>query len=398
MATADGAAMRTAFTEEDIRQLVRGPTDEERAVAAHRLCRRIDSQLSDADRGAAHEVLRLMSIDAAEMVRRALAVTLKASDALPHDVAMRLAADIDSIAAPVLAFSPAFTDEDLAEIVRASSEAKQIAVSERTALSEPVTRAVAEHGCAEAVHKAVSNDNAAFGAEALERVLDRFGDQGATTAAMVYRRVLPLSVTERLVNLVTEEARRHLVNAHQLSPETALRVALGARERATVDLIDQAARTTDLKAFCAHLHRQERLTASLLLRAVAQGCIEFFEWSLAELAGVPHHRAWLLVHDAGPLGLRALYERAKLPPRLMPAFRAGLDAHHSLQAEGGVKDPRRFQQRMLERFLTQPSTAAPKEDVDYLLDRLDRLDRAVRGPVAAPAAAPLPHPAPRRAA
>lgn len=382
MSIVDGAAMRAAFTDEDIRQLVRGSSDEERAVVAHRLCRRIDAHLTEADREAAHEVLRLMAVDAAEMVRRALAVTLKASHALPHDVALRLAHDIDSIAAPVLAFSPAFTDEDLAEIVRASSEAKQIAVAERPALGEAVTRAVAEHGCDKAVRTAVSNDNAAFAADALDRVLDRFAHEPATTAAMAYRRVLPLSISERLVTLVTDQVRRHLVNAHQLSPETALRVALGTRERATVDLIDQAIRSTDLKAFCAHLHLQERLTASLLLRAIGQGCITFFEWSLAELTGVPHHRAWLLVHDAGPLGLRALYERAGLPARLLPAFRAGIDALHSLQAEGGVTDPRVFQQRMLERFLTQPSTAAPKEDVDYLLDRLDRLDRSIRGPVA----------------
>ena len=80
-------------------------------------------------------------------MRRALAVTLKASDALPRDVALRLSRDIDSIAGPVLAFSPAFSDEDLVEIVRASSEAKQIAVAERAALSAPVAGAVAQFGC-----------------------------------------------------------------------------------------------------------------------------------------------------------------------------------------------------------------------------------------------------------
>ena len=213
-------------------------------------------------------------------------------------------------------------------------------------------------------------------------MIDRFSDHGPITAGMAYRRSLPLAVTEKLVNLVSEEVRRHLVDNHQLSPETALRVSLGARERATVDLVDQAARTADLAAFCAHLNRQQRLNASLLLRAVAQGQVAFFEWALAELAGVPHHRAWLLVHDAGALGLKALYERAKLPPRLYGAFRCGIDAHHSLQAEGADRDPRRFQQRMLERFLTQ-ATSAPKEDVDYLLDRLDRLDRSIReSPVA----------------
>jgi uncharacterized protein (DUF2336 family) len=41
----------------------------------------------------------------------------------------------------------------------------------------------------------------------------------------------------------------------------------------------------------------------------------FFEHALAELAGTPHARAWLMVHDAGPLGLKAIYDRAELSKR-----------------------------------------------------------------------------------
>ena len=62
-----------------------------------------------------------------------------------------------------------------------------------------------------------------------------------------------------------------------------------------------------------------------------------FEHGMAELAGTPHHRTWLMIHDAGPLGLRAIYERAGLPPRLFPAFRAGVDTCRQLQAEGGTR-------------------------------------------------------------
>ena len=171
--------------------------------------------------------------------------------------------------------------------------------------------------------------------------------------------------------------RQHLVDRHALSPQTALKIALGARERATVDLVDQAGRATNLAAFTAHLHRQQRLTPSLLLRAMAHGHMNFFEWSLAELAGVPHHRTWLMVHDAGPLGLKAIYERASLPPRLFPAFRSAVDTYHSLQMEGRLGDLSLFQEHMLERFLTQPSQA-PREDLDYLLERLDQLSRAPR--------------------
>jgi uncharacterized protein (DUF2336 family) len=78
-----------------------------------------------------------------------------------------------------------------------------------------------------------------------------------------------------------------------------------------------------------------------------------------------------MIHDAGPLGLRAIYERAGLPVRLFAAFRAGVDAFHSMEYDGGPRDQQRFQERMLERFLTQ-ATPTPREDLDYLLEKMDR--------------------------
>jgi uncharacterized protein (DUF2336 family) len=166
--------------------------------------------------------------------------------------------------------------------------------------------------------------------------------------------------------------RERLVNGHDVNPETALAVAIGTRERASLDLVEQAARAADLPAFVAHLRRGQRLSASLLLRGLAHGHMTFFEWGLAELSGVPHHRTWLMVHDAGELGLTAIYERAGLPARLLPAFRAAVDAYHATEFDGGPDDIARFQRRMLERFLSQP-LAISREDVDWLLDKIDQL-------------------------
>ena len=105
----------------------------------------------------------------------------------------------------------------------------------------------------------------------------------------------------------------------------------------------------------------------------------FFEHGVAELAGVPHHRTWLMIHDAGPLGLRAIYDRAGLPARLFPAFRAGVDTFHAMEFDGGARDQERFQERILQRFLTQPATPV-KEDVDYLLEKMDQIGEAKRTP------------------
>jgi len=363
---------RAALSDGDIRALIRGPTEDERAAVAQRLCRRIDEGLDPADREAAEEVMRLMAADAAEMVRRALAVTLKNSPNLPRDVALRLSADLDSIAAPILAFSPVFTDEDLAEVVRAASALKQLAIARREVLSETVADALAEYGAEEAVRTAVSNDNAQFSEKGLGRVLDRFGESQGVANALAYRQVLPLAISERLVDLVTDHVRQHLVDHHALSPETAMGIVLGARERATLDLVEQAGRAADLRTFTSYLHRQDKLTPSLLMRALAHGHMTFFEWAMAQRSGVPHHRVWLMIHDAGPLGLRAIYERAALPAKLFSAFRAAVDTFHALQSEGAGLDIVKFQERMLQRFLTQPH-AGPRDDADYLLDKMDRL-------------------------
>lgn len=369
---------RSALTDADIRTLVKGATPDERALAARKLCASMArSSLSDEDRELAADILRVMAADATEMVRKAIAETLRASPLVPRDVAVRLARDVDSICLPMLAFSPAFTDEDLAEIVRLGGHVRQIAIAKRPALSRSVTESLADFGAERAVAVACANPGADFSEGALQVVVDRFEASERVLAAMAYRKFLPLSVTERLIKLVSDNVRDHLVSHHGVSAEIALEIATGSAERATIDLVDDAGRTSDVKSLVGHLHRERRLTASLLLRALAHGHMTFFEWGVAELAGVPHHRTWLMIHDAGPLGLRAIYERAGLPARLFPAFRAAVDTFHSMEFDGGPKDRERFQERMLQRFLTQPATVS-REDVDYLLDRMNRVANDAR--------------------
>ena len=365
-------AYRARLTDVDIRRLIKAPDEDERAAAAHKLCRSMDAvELTGEDREAAQKILRLLAQDAAEMVRRAMVVTLKASDLIPRDVARRLAADVDSVALPLINFSPVFTDEDLIEIVRGGSAVRQVAVAGRPRVGRDVADAVAEVGCEQAVRTLASNDNADVSEPTLGRCIDRFATSGEVVAAIAYRQVLPLSVTERLVALASAAVREHLVTRHALAPETAIRLAGHARERATMDLVDQASSHADLPRFVANLNDRRALTSSLMLRALARGQMALFEHGMAELAGTPHSRAALMIHDAGPLGLRAIYDRAGMPPRLFPAFRAGVDTWRALQAEGVDTSGDGFRRQMLERFMTQ-RPHAPREDLAYLMERLDQ--------------------------
>lgn len=365
-------AYRARLTEIDIRRLIKADDEDERAAAAHKLCRSMERlPLDDEGRAAAEKILRLLAEDAAELVRRALAVTLKASDLIPRDVARRLAADVDSIALPIIGCSPAFHDDDLIEIVRAGSAARQTAVAMRPRVSRDVADAVAEVGARDAVRALASNDNADLSETALERAVDRFEDDAEVLAAIAYRQVLPLHVTERLIERAADAVREHLIVRHAIAPDVAVRLTRFARERATLDVIDQAASQPDLGAFVAQLNARKALNASLLLRALARGRMALFEHGLAELAQTPHQRAWLMVHDGGPLGLKAIYDRAGLPPRLFAAFRAGVDTWKALQAEGVDTSGETFRERMLERFLSQRPSVA-RDDLAYLMERLDQ--------------------------
>ena len=366
---------RNILTEEDIRALVRGRDDEERATAAYKICRSIDQRpLSDPltaeEREAAHDILRVMAADAAESVRRALAVTLKASPVLPRDIALKLARDVDSVAVPVLNFSPSFTDADLAEVVRVSPAVKQVAIAYRPKLSDTVTTALADYGVEDALKIACANDNADFSEAALAKTLERFPHSEGVKTAIGYRPTLSLRIAERLTQLASASLREHLKAHHGVDAAAALELTGEAAERAVADLAEQASRAEDAASFAAHLHAEGRLTSSLLLRVLAQGDISFFEHGLAQLAGVPHPRTWMMIHDAGPLGLRAIYERAGLPVRMFPAFRAGVDTYRSVHFEGAPHEPEKFRERMIQRFLTQ-SQGASKEDMDYLLAKLE---------------------------
>src|SRR5262249_5537748 len=157
-------------------------------------------------------ILRVMAADAAEQVRRALAVTLKASPLVPRDVANRLARDIESIAIPVLNFSPSFSDEDLAEIVLLGGPVRQCAIARRSILSEKVTAEIAAHAGAEAVRVACENQGAHFSERGLQTVVQRFETSEPVLTAVALRSALPVSVTERLVTLVGDQLREQLIS------------------------------------------------------------------------------------------------------------------------------------------------------------------------------------------
>jgi uncharacterized protein (DUF2336 family) len=365
------SALRVNLSEADIRSLVKGDTDEDRALACYRLCRRIDTvDLSDGERAFSEQILKIVVDGAAERVRRALAVTLKSSTNLPPEIASRLARDIESVALPILENSPTLTDEDLAELLESAEPARQYAIAKRASLSETVTDALCTHGIDGAITMALANDGAQFGANGLTKAMSRFPTQKELIEAIIDRPMLPLIVAEKMAARLTGELFDRLVDKHAMPPQLAIELANNTRERAGVDLISQAGLQGDMQRFVQQLNLNGRLTPSFVLRALCQGEVRLVEHAFAELSGIAHNKAWLLVHDGGTMGLRAVFERSGMPPSIYPAFRAAVDVLHETEFDGSKEDRTRFRKRMIERVLTR-FQSIPQDDLDYLLEKLD---------------------------
>jgi uncharacterized protein (DUF2336 family) len=364
-------SIRPQLSEQDIHRLIKGETPEDRASVAHRLCRRIALDvLSDAEREYAQEIMGILADDAADLVRRTLSVTLRNSPILPREIALKLAQDIEAVAIPVLQDSPVFSEEDLIELVLSVTAAKQAAIANREHLSTTLTEVISEHGTVEAVRMLSANEGAEFTDSAYDNSIRRFGSDEGVQKGLISREYIPTHIAEKMVSLVSGQLFDLLVNRHELPAQMAIDLASASRERATIDLVEQAGRTYDLPRFVSQLHLNGRLTHSLIMRALCCGQMPFVEHALAELSGVGHQRVWLMIHDAGPLGLQAVFDRAGMPRKMLPAFRAAVNVFHETTHDGGPNDRARFRARMIERVLTQ-FQAIPKEDLDYLLEKLD---------------------------
>ena len=141
-------------------------------------------------------------------------------------------------------------------------------------------------------------------------------------------------MTERLVTLVSENLKDYLVGHHELSPAMAANLVLQSRERTVINL-SSGSSGQDVEKLVAQMHLHNRLTSSIVLRALCLGDITFFEIALATLANVPVVNARILIHDTGRLGLKSLYMKSGLPPPFLPAVRIAIDVVSETPMDGG---------------------------------------------------------------
>lgn len=365
-------ALDNKLTKEDVTRLLSDPSADNRAKTAQKIGEQFAAGgLGPSERELVEDIFRIMVRDAAVQVRQALSQSLKDSDEVAREVALALANDVAEVALPMIEFSEVLTEADLIDLVARHGTDHRQAVARRERVSEKVAEALVETGDEVAVATLVANEGARLSTATMGRVLDSFGHDKRVSEPLALRRQLPLTVAERLVSLVSEKIRQHLVTHHELPPDMAADLFLMAREKATVGLLQPGSNLRDVMELVEQLHRNSRLTPSLILRALCMGDVTFFEAALAVRADIPVANAHKLIHDPSRRGLAALCEKCGLSRKMVKISVAALELAEEMRLTAG-DDRERFRQIMIERVLTQFEDAIDPENLDYFISKLGR--------------------------
>ncbi|RME69117.1 MAG: DUF2336 domain-containing protein [Alphaproteobacteria bacterium] len=366
---------KKTLSQTDVARLLQDPSAANRADAAAKVAAAFSGgDMGDKERAIAEDIFHAMMQDVEVRVRQALALTL-ADAAVPRDVALKIANDVAEVAVPFIEATKALDDDDLIQIITNQTADHQVAIARRKTVSGKVADALVETRNEDVVATLVANDGADLSPTTMNRVLDTFGHVKRVATPMAKRPALPLDVAERLVTLVSDKIQKQLLETHGISSDLTAELVLQTRERATVSLLDGSAEAPDVHALVDQLHKNGRLTPTIVVRALCMGDLTFFETALARRAGITITNACKLIYEHGEDGLARLFDRADMPANMLEISRVALETAEDMTLNSR-DDRNRFREVMLERVLTRCENQVDNDNLDYFISKLGKLAAA----------------------
>lgn len=317
-----------------VERLLTEPSADNRAASAREVGGLLDSgSLSESEKNLALEIVTVLARDVCEQVRRAVCESMKHSPLLPPEVARQLADDVDAIAVPLLMVTEVLNESDLIELVRNGNLAKQLAIAQRPQVGEPLSDALVDTESAEVVATLLENPGAQLPEGAYHKIVDVLHSDPRVQQAIVRRAFLPLTVIHRLTRVVASELREQMVDRLSLPPELVESFVQQGWESALTKIAHGERRIEEVERLVDMLQREGALGATLVLRALLEGDLHFFEAALARLAAVSLCNTRSLLSHGGHNGLRGLYRKSNLPASLYQAFEIAVEETYGYRDE-----------------------------------------------------------------
>ena len=145
------------------------------------------------------------------------------------------------------------------------------------------------------------------------------------------------------------------------------------KEKLTLKVSEEYSQDDQIRDFVQHLYKANRLTYSLVTRAICAGDLMFFEHSLSFLAEIPVANVRkILFNSTADFEIRNLLRKAMLPKSVFPAIFNALKVINDVRFDCGQSNNKLFSRKVIERILsyTQSTEELSSDDLQYLLSQL----------------------------
>lgn len=229
-------------------------------------------------------VARALAQDVALAVREALAFELRDCAYLPHDLAAKIATDVESVSSPFLAATPVFSDNQLSGLIPHLEEHAHVAIAKRASPGETTCEALVTFGSEKSVSYLVRNEKARLNEHVLSSIVKRFPERRTLMDQVSARPDLPLSVVNSIIDKVSDTYRCLLEGHYGVTGEVAEELMRSSASKAMWVRIKNASES-QVHAYVGDMRAQNRLTVDLMLDMAEKGSIAFLESTLAFRSG-----------------------------------------------------------------------------------------------------------------
>ena len=300
--------MKTLLTDRD---------ENARIAIAQRVGERLSlDDLPDVERRAAEELARYLIDDVIERVRRELSISVKNARHLSRDIAFKIAHDVDSVACPFLQATEIFSENDWQQLILTISRGARVAVAHRSSMSEGLAVALAQMGDSVTAQALAENKVVPMVRPVCDTLIERFGTSSWIMDKLAERDDLTAETAASLLSKVSAAASAKLASLYNIPLETTP-IANEAANNALLALIRDLP-SERLLSFVQGLEREKRLTYGLMLLALRDGCLDFFETALSTLTKIRLDTVRTILHHGSDGPLTGLLSHAEIPRSIYP--------------------------------------------------------------------------------
>ena len=330
--------------------------------------------ISLGERKLAEDIFRIMVEDVEISVRQILAECLKKSRNIPNDIVNKLIHDENSVSIPFIKYYEDLKDSDLIGILNAQNIDKQKAVAQRRNLSNDVSAYIVDKCSEDVVITLISNNSANIYEKTYQNILDKYSSSENVKRCLVYRSELPVTVISRLIQHLSEELQKRLILTHNLPADIASDIIEEVKEKATLKVSAEYSSDKQIEELVHELYSSNKLTPSLVVRAICMGDLKFFEYSIVYLSNTPITEVRkILCNTQVDFVIRNLLRKAFIPKNLFPAVFSALKVIKDIRFDMKNSNSQTFSHKVIERILSYSNAEdeLDRKDIEYLISKID---------------------------